>query len=1350
MKTSKPVLRMYLQPLRLVFSLLLMSGFLIITPEGRASGAILPPGLQKESAQALPGGVLETDRIIVKYEPAPQMRLAPTQELQMARLSLATGVQVAPVHWMSGGAQVIQLSSRLPAAWDITTGSSSLVMAVVDIGITNHADLSGRSVPGYDFISAYQVANDGNNRASDPEPGDKLTWSLLTPPVHGAASASGTGPALTVGYDPEADYHGPDSFAVQVTDGASLISTTVSVTVNPVYDPPSIAEGEQVLRWMSVNGSPQPFDLTLHASSPDAVTFTWSISSPSSHGAASAAGQGTSMEIGYVPDVGYVGWDSFAVQVSDGVQASSITVLVNVYEPERISPGSVHTCGVRADGSLLCWGRNLHGQATPPTGSFTQVNAGDLHTCGLKTDRTLACWGDSAAIQGTPSSGEFTQVSAGSGFSCAVGSSGGLVCWGANDYGQATPEAGTFSQVSAGYRHACGILTDGSLACWGYNHLGQASPPAGSFIQVSAGVDFTCGVKSDGSLACWGLNASGQSNPPGGIFAQVSSGHMHACAVRLDGALLCWGVTAEYAPPTPTVETYTQVSAWSYHTCALDGSDHADCWGHNGFAQSNPPPVILEGEAQSVIMSENGSPIPFDLELHAWDWDDDNLSWSVRSAPAHGAAVASGTGISQTVQYTPTAHYYGSDSFVVQVFDGEVEDRITVNVIIEMVNLPPMITEGEAISVTMDEDGVPTPFALTLHASDPNPRDTLTWSLSQPAGHGTASASGVGASLQASYISAPNYFGADTFRVQVTDGMVTDSITVSVIISAVNDAPVIAEGDSAWVTMDEDGAPRPFSLTLHASDGDEGSALTWSLSISPTHGAAGASGVGAALAVSYSPAVNYHGADTFAIQVSDGVLTDSLSVYVTIDPVNDALTILEGSVVTVTMDEDGAPISFTLTLHAADPDGVASINWSIQTPPTHGSAAAEGSGEMQAVTYTPQLNYYGSDAFVVRASNEPDVDEITIHLSISPVNDLPVVAEGSSTIVGMNKDGAPQPFNLTLHASDVDVGDSLTWSLVQAAEHGAASASGAGSLLKVGYFPQAGFIGLDSFTVQVTDSQGGRTAITVIIYVYDLERLSGGAVHTCLLNSDNSLTCIGANYKDQTNAPTGAFTQVSAGFEHNCALRSDGTLACWGATTNAPAGTYLQVSAGGSYSCAVASSGSLACWGIPPDQDNFGQATPKAGTFSQVSACWRHTCGILTDGSLVCWGWNAWGQLNVPAGTYLQVSASWWHSCALKSDGTIACWGDNRFGVATPPAGKFIQVSAGKEHTCALRSDGTLACWGNNALGQADAPAGMFIQVSAGHYHTCARKANGSVVCWGDNSYGQTMVNHLYLPITTR
>ncbi len=67
--------------------------------------------------------------------------------------------------------------ANLPAAWNRTTGSAAIRVAVIDTGsLPNHPDLAGKFVGGYDFIIAASVVNpnDGNNR--DPDPSDPGDW----------------------------------------------------------------------------------------------------------------------------------------------------------------------------------------------------------------------------------------------------------------------------------------------------------------------------------------------------------------------------------------------------------------------------------------------------------------------------------------------------------------------------------------------------------------------------------------------------------------------------------------------------------------------------------------------------------------------------------------------------------------------------------------------------------------------------------------------------------------------------------------------------------------------------------------------------------------------------------------------------------------------------------------------------------------------------------------------------------------------------------------------------------------------------------------------------------------------
>ena len=58
-----------------------------------------------------------------------------------------------------------------------------------------------------------------------------------------------------------------------------------------------------------------------------------------------------------------------------------------------VSAGRNHTCGVRTDGDVDCWGYDNYGQSAPPDDSFVSISAGDFHTCGVKTDGSVVCWG---------------------------------------------------------------------------------------------------------------------------------------------------------------------------------------------------------------------------------------------------------------------------------------------------------------------------------------------------------------------------------------------------------------------------------------------------------------------------------------------------------------------------------------------------------------------------------------------------------------------------------------------------------------------------------------------------------------------------------------------------------------------------------------------------------------------------------------------------------------------------------------------------------------------------------------------------------------------------------------------
>jgi len=188
-------------------------------------------------------------------------------------------------------------------------------------------------------------------------------------------------------------------------------------------------------------------------------------------------------------------------------------------------------------------------------------------------------------------------------------------------------------------------------------------------------------------------------------------------------------------------------------------------WSFTTGAVSNNAPVITEGNAIDVTMSEDGAPDPFSLTLNASDVDGDTLTWSIQTAASHGAAIVEGNGNAKAIAYAPAENYAGSDSFVVRVSDNKGGiDTITVNVVVSAVNDAPVCS---AISQATLQD---TPVEFNPACSDID-NETLQYEIVTPAEHGAAS---INAGMLA-YSPNTSYTGMDTFTYQASDGSLTSN-----------------------------------------------------------------------------------------------------------------------------------------------------------------------------------------------------------------------------------------------------------------------------------------------------------------------------------------------------------------------------------------------------------------------------------------------------------------------------------------------------------------------------------------------------------------------------------------------
>ncbi|MCX8024908.1 MAG: cadherin-like domain-containing protein, partial [Thermanaerothrix sp.] len=465
----------------------------------------------------------------------------------------------------------------------------------------------------------------------------------------------------------------------------------------------------------------------------------------------------------------------------------------------------------------------------------------------------------------------------------------------------------------------------------------------------------------------------------------------------------------------------------------------------------NDPPVA---NAQMVTVSEDSS---VGISLTASDVEGDSLTFSIVLQPAHG--LLSGTAPNLT--YTPSPNYNGPDSFDFKVNDGQIDSEIaTVSIMVKAVNDAPMAVND---TYTVNEDtvlNIPAPGVLGNDYDLDG--DTLSVQLVNNVSHGTLILNSSGGFT---YTPSTNYFGTDWFTYRAYDGQTYSNVAVvTITINNINDPP-IALNDS--YTVAEDTILSVSAPGILGNDTDpEGGLLNASKVSDPVHGSLVLSGNGG---FSYSPALNYNGADSFTYLANDGQGNSNVAtVNIVITPVNDPPI---ANPQTKIMAEDG---NATIILTASDVDGDV-LRFSVVTPPTHGTL----SGTPPNLTYAPTPNYNGYDSFTFKVNDgQMDSSVAMVGITITPVNDAPLAINDSGYRANISGINITAPGVLG-NDSDIE-GDLLTAQLKSGPLYGALTLYSDGSFI---YVPAADYHGTDSFTYQAYDGNAYSTPATVIIDV---------------------------------------------------------------------------------------------------------------------------------------------------------------------------------------------------------------------------------------------------------------------------
>ena len=287
------------------------------------------------------------------------------------------------------------------------------------------------------------------------------------------------------------------------------------------------------------------------------------------------------------------------------------------------------------------------------------------------------------------------------------------------------------------------------------------------------------------------------------------------------------------------------------------------------------------------------------------------------------------------------------------------------------------VANDTAITSSEDRD-----YTGMLSASDSD-GDALTYSIIIGPANGRATVSD-NATGTFSYRPVEDYTGLDSLIFSVTDSVLSDIATVSITVTAVNDAPVAV---TAAVTTEED---MDYGGLVSAFDIDN-DPLTYSLLTEPSHGTVAITDSSAGT-YTYSPKVNYNGSDSFTFTSSDGTLSDTSKVSITVTAVNDSPVAFAER---VTTSED---TKYSGSVSASDVENDI-LTYNILTNPSNGTVSITNSS-LGTFTYSPTINYNGDDSFTFTANDYNYSDTATVSITITAWNNyapdqLPAVHLGN-------------------------------------------------------------------------------------------------------------------------------------------------------------------------------------------------------------------------------------------------------------------------------------------------------------------------------------------------------------------
>lgn len=512
-------------------------------------------------------------------------------------------------------------------------------------------------------------------------------------------------------------------------------------------------------------------------------------------------------------------------------------------------------------------------------------------------------------------------------------------------------------------------------------------------------------------------NEGGRYNPTTNSWTAMSDSnepegrYLHT-AVWTGNVMVVWGgagstgTLGDGGVYNPTTNSWTAVSNTNapvdrvLHTAVWTGTEMI-IWG--GSENYNEWPILNSGgrynPATNSWTPTNTADAPTPAARHTAVWTGDEMIVWGGCQPGDDCYDTTNTGgrydpqadswMLTTLEHVPDGRYFHTAVWTgneMIVWGGETEDNGYAHTggryYAETSGNNAPQANNDSYGVVADGELVVNAPGVLANDSDLD-SDPLTVALVEGPANGTLVLNGNGSF---SYTPDAGYIGADSFSYQASDGsMMSNVASVGITVDGENSGPTA----TADVYMTNEDVPLVVAAPgVLANDQDvDGDGLTAELVGNPAHGTVTLNGDGS---FTYTPDANYHGADSFTYQASDGIIESNVAtVSLTVNSMNDApvagndgYTVAAGSTLDI-----GAP---GVLGNDSDAEGN-SLTVSLQSAPAHGEVTLNGNGSF---SYTADDGYSGSDSFTYLVSDGQggsDTATVTILVGVNHTIYLPMV-----------------------------------------------------------------------------------------------------------------------------------------------------------------------------------------------------------------------------------------------------------------------------------------------------------------------------------------------------------------------